>query len=169
MKRKKSNMPIFMGIAAFALVLGIVINVSIPKKVNYEEMSEEELQVAIQDKVDQIENGNLSGMGERDRMEYYLKSFIDEVEASNYEKAYEMLYEEFKNNYFPTLEDFEKYAKKTFPKMSDISYTNFERNGDIYVLWVTISDSLAGKDSAVEMNFVIQEYDLNDFVLSFSV
>ena len=53
--------------------------------------------------------------------------------------------------------------------MFSLEHTNFERNGDVYILWVTMSNPLGGKDSGVEMNFVVQENDLNDFVMSFSV
>ena len=56
-----------------------------------------------------------------------------------------------------------------FPKMISLEHTNIERNGDVYVLWVTLNDPLASKDSGVEMNFVIQENALNDFVISFTV
>ena len=38
---------------------------------------------------------------------------------------------------------------------------NFERNGEIYVLWITIADAINGsKESAKQINFVIS------FVLS---
>ncbi len=53
--------------------------------------------------------------------------------------------------------------------MISLEHTNIERNGDVYVLWVTLNDPLASKDSGVEMNFVIQENALNDFVISFTV
>ena len=80
-----------------------------------------------------------------------------------------MLYDEFKENYFPTLESFEKYAKSKFPKFCSVEYVNVERNGNIYVLWVTIKNALSSDSPILEMNFVVQENDLNDFVMSFSV
>lgn len=169
MKKKKSNMPILMGAAAFIIVLAIVIKVSTPNKTDYANMTEEEFQVAIDEKIESMRDGELGVMGERDRMEYYVKSFIDAIENKEYDEAYDMLYDEFKNNYFPTIDDFENYCLKKFPKFCDVEHTNIERNGDVYVLWVTLSDALAGKQSAVEINFVIQENDLNDFVMSFTV
>lgn len=169
MRKKKSNMSTIIAVASVVVVIAIIISVSRPKTVNYDDMTEEELQMAVQNKIDNMKVSELAGKGERERMEHYVKSFIDAVENKNYEEAYDMLYEDFKNNFFPTLDDFEKYAKNTFPTLCNLEYTNIERNGDVYVLWITLSDSLSGKDSAVEMNFVVQENDLNDFVMSFTV
>jgi hypothetical protein len=162
MRRKKSKIPIVIGAAVVVVVGAVVINSNKSKKVDYSSMSDEELQVAVQEKIDEMEVNNLAGMGERDRMEYYVSSFVKAVENGEYEDAYNMLYEDFRKNYFPTLSSFEEYAKSKFP-------TNFERNGDVYVLWVTLSNPLGSKDSGIEMNFVVQENDLNDFVMSFTV
>lgn len=169
MRKKKSNMSTIIAVASIVVVIAIIISLSRPKTVNYDDMTEEELQIAVQNKIDNMKVSELAGKGERERMEYYVKSFIDAVENKNYEDAYDMLYDDFKNNFFPTLDEFEKYAKNTFPTLCNLEYTNIERNGDVYVLWITLSDTLAGKDSAVEMNFVVQENDLNDFVMSFTV
>lgn len=169
MRKKKSNMSTIIAVASIVVVIAIIISLSRPKTVNYDDMTEEELQIAVQNKIDNMKVSELAGKGERERMEYYVKSFIDAVENKNYEDAYDMLYDDFKNNFFPTLDEFEKYVKNTFPTLCNLEYTNIERNGDVYVLWITLSDTLAGKDSAVEMNFVVQENDLNDFVMSFTV
>ena len=53
--------------------------------------------------------------------------------------------------------------------MFSVEHTNIERNGDTYILWVNIADSLNGKNTKTEYNFVIRENELNDFELSFSV
>ena len=171
MRIKKNNTPIIIGIIIiFAIILLIILNViSNKKKINYSKLSDEELDTVIANKIEDINKSELSNMGERDRMEHYLSEFITAVESGNYETAYQMLYSEFKENYFPSISDFEKYAKGTFPSIIALKNTNIERNGDIYVLWVTISNPLSGKASEKEMNFVIKENDLNDFELSFSV
>ncbi len=170
MKIKKNNKYIYLGIGI--VIILAIISFAIQKKekvIDYNTMTDEEVQIAIQEKIDNINKKNLSELGERDRMEYYVSTFIDAIENKQYEKAYDMLYIDFKNNYFPTLSSFEEYASTKFPKISSLEHTNIERNGDIYVLWVTLSDPLAGKNAQVEMNFVVQENDLNDFVMSFSV
>lgn len=113
---------------------------------------------------------SLQTMEERDRMEYYVGIFLDHIESGEYEKAYSLLYEDFKQNYFPTLESFEQYLPTIFSEMADIKHENIERNGDIYVLWLSITDAINGKPGEEKkMNIVIEENDYNDFAISFSV
>lgn len=112
----------------------------------------------------------LKNMKERDRMEFYCGVFLDYIENEKYEKAYDLLYPEFKNNYFPTLNDFIKYAQNKFSDMLNIEHDNIERNGEVYVMWLYIIDAINGKPGEKEeMKIVIKENDYNDFVLSFSV
>lgn len=170
MKLKKDNKLIIFGIIV-VIILAIIAFVTRERDnaIPYDSMNDEEISKAIEEKISNIEKKELSEKGERDRIEYYLSSFINEIENENYEEAYSMLYDDFKKNYFPTIEQFEEYANTKFPSMFALDYTNIERNGNTYVLWVNMGDPLAGKDSVVEMNFVIRENDLNDFDISFSV
>ena len=176
MKRKKENSKkilFLIGLLFIILLLIIFILTYITKKNNSNIANIEEIEITEEEAKeiqDNVRKEALAEDGERDRMEYYFSEFINAIEAGKYDEAYEMLYDDFKKNYFPALSDFEEYAKKTFPEFISIEHTNFERNGTIYVMWIKMSDALNGtKDSAVELNVVIQEYDLNDFKLSFSV
>lgn len=131
-----------------------------------EELTEEQMEVMEQE----ADTALLQEMEERDRMEYYFGKFLEKIENEEYEKAYGFLYQDFKNTYFPTLEDFTKYVQKTFSEMSDIEHENIERNGDVYVLWIRVGDVLNAKPNEKKpMNIVIKENDYNDFVMSFSV
>jgi hypothetical protein len=115
------------------------------------------------------ETERISSMTERARIEYYATKFLNYVEAENYSEAYNLLNDTYKQNYFPTLSSFEKYAKSNFSKMMNIDYTNFERSGEVYVIWMTITDAInGGPDSGKEINFVVKENSYNDFELSFS-
>lgn len=170
MRIRSSKLPlIILVLIVIMIVLTIIINRIENKPEDYSGMTDEELATAVQAKVDSMELHALGAMEERDRIEYYLGQFIDALEKSKYEKAYNMLNENFRKNYFPTLEDFTTYAKTKFPMMFSIEHTNIERNGNTYILWVNVANSLSGKDTAVEYNFVIRENDLNKYELSFSV
>ncbi len=118
-----------------------------------------------------IMTDKLSNMKERDRMEYYITTFLNYAEDGKYDKAYEMLYENFKTKYFPTELNFKDYAEKHFTSMEDKDFTNIERQDKTYYMWVTIKDVLSGKkdDPGKEYTFVIKENSLNDIELSFSV
>lgn len=112
----------------------------------------------------------LSGLNERDRMEYYCGKYLSYLENKDYEAAYNLLYVEFKKNYFPKYEDFEEYVKKTYPEEWAVEYDDITRQGTIYVLRLKIIDVFGSKEDEKKIQrIVIQENDYNDFVLSFQV
>jgi len=171
MRIRKSNKPIVFAVIILLIIIILIViqNSSKRKKVNYADLSKEELETAVNEKIDKINKIDLSKLNERERAEYYVSTFVASIENKNYETAYEMLYDEFKNNYFPSITDFEEYAKNKFPSMISLDYTNIERNDNIYILWITLSNPLVGKKADKQMNFVVRENDLNDFDISFSI
>lgn len=112
----------------------------------------------------------LEDMTERERMEYYFSEFMEYIESEKYQEAYNLLYPEFKDTYFKTLDDFKKYVNKTYPDFVSFSYNNIERQGEIYVLTITVINPDVNKVEAKKsQRIVIKENDFNDFVLSFQV
>ena len=112
----------------------------------------------------------LSSLGETSRMKYYCGEYIKLLKHQDYEKAYSLLYGEFKENYFPTLESFEKYVKSAYPQMFAVEYDDISRQGDLYVLRLKIIDASSSEQKAeVVQRIVIKEKDYDDFVLSFQV
>ena len=123
----------------------------------------------IEEASNQAELEALYNMSEQERITYYCAEFFKLVDRRNYEDAYELLYSGYKENYFPTQASFTEYMEDYFPDDFSLSYTNFERLGDIYVLWIDVKDTLNGsRGHNFSMNVVIQENDFNDYVLSFS-
>ena len=110
----------------------------------------------------------LKNMGERSRMEFYFGKFITAIEEENYEKAYSYLNENFRNNYFKTVDEFKEYINKQYPDMIGINYDNIERQGDIYVLFIKVFDVLKPSDS-FDLNVVLKESEYNNFEMSFQV
>ena len=155
MKIKGENkVPIIIAIGVIIVVVLVVKDFKDrDQSTNYNNLTSEEITAAVNNEIATMEINTLSTMDERE----------------DYEKAYSMLYDDFKKNYFPNLSSFEEYAKNKLPKVVSFEHTNFERNGDYYILWITMSDPLSGKGSERKMNFVVKENDLNDFVISFSV
>ena len=111
----------------------------------------------------------LKELNERDRMEYYFSEFISYIKDENYSKAYELLYPEFKENYFKTQEEFRDYVRKIYPKSIAFSYNDIQRQGYVYVLIIDVIDPTQKSDAKKSQRIVIQENDFNDFVLSFQV
>lgn len=167
MKFKKNKKNII--ILIIILVLLILINaiVQITSK-DTEELTDEEI---LEKHESEVAISKLSEEDEQKRIEYYLMEFIEAIEKRNWNKAYEMLYDDFKYNYFSTEDSFEEYCKLYFPNMMEIENNNIERINNIYVLETTINDLINGNKSTgkIGLYFVIRENDFNDFDISFSV
>lgn len=174
-KKKEESMMWF--IVIIVLLLFAIIGNSIFNK------KDKKISIDVSNKTEQVENvqeeqtnenkeiiAKLKKMKERDRMEFYFSTFLSYVEDGEYEKAYDLLNEDYKSNYFPTIEDFETYVDKKFSDMTSIKHDNIERIGDMYVLWIYISDAINGKpNEEEEMKIVIKENDFFDFEMSFSI
>ena len=111
----------------------------------------------------------LSGYNERDRMEFYCGEYFRHILKGEYDAAYNLLYSEFKQQYFPTVEAFEEYAKKTYPTSFALDYDDITRQGDIYVLRLIILDMDGTKETEKTQRVVIKENSYNNYVISFQV
>ena len=112
----------------------------------------------------------LKSMKERERMEYYFSEFMEYIENAKYQEAYDLLYPEFRDKYFKTLDDFKKYVNKTYPDFVSFSYNDIDRQGYIYVLTITVINPDVDKTEAKKsQRIVVKENNFNDFVLSFQV
>lgn len=165
MKIKKNKKII---ILISALMILIIANLILSVFTKKEEVTIPE---TIEAKENELAISELSEKGELGRTEQYLSKFIGEIEDKNFDKAYDLLYDEFKDNYFETKSTFEEYCKKYFPELMDVQVDNIERINNIYVLETTINDLINGQieNGKISMYFVIRENNLNDFDLSFSM
>ena len=138
-------------------------------------ISEEEQELSKEAVLAKQENeaiiSNLSKENESDRVKTYLSTFIGNIENQKWVEAYELLYDEFKNNYFKSEDSLKKYCDLYFPKMMEVTIDNIERVNNIYVIEAKINDLINGNlnEGQFGIYFVIRENALNDFDLSFSV
>ena len=123
----------------------------------------------IEENTNQLEIEDLKDKDERTRMQQYCGKFIRYIESKDYDKAYALLYPDFKNNYFKTVEDFKKYAEEKFPStLIAVEYNNIERQGQYYILFTTIKTPLDSSYS-MDQKFILIENGFNDFKVSFDV
>ena len=169
MKKNKNNKKaiaiLIIAIAVIIIILSIVLAVikNKNKQVDQAILDKEAAQIYNDTMINQLAN-----MTEMQRMKTYAANFIEHVEKKDYNAVYEVLYSEFKENYFRTLTEFENYCKDYFPVIFNVEYNNIERLDNIYVLETTITD-LVDMDRTFGMYIVIRENALNDYDISFSV
>ncbi|MBR2289192.1 MAG: hypothetical protein IJ867_00860 [Clostridia bacterium] len=169
-KNKKKNKYIVPIVIAVLVVLILFIAVVVMKKENVpEEQKLAEIEQKYQEQVEQDTKKYLSTSNELERMQFYCADFFKLINSKKYEEAYQLLNEDYQENYFPTLANFKKYFEEYFPSKVGLSYTNIERLGEIYVLNVGVKDALNGSGGhSFSMYVVIKENALNDYELSFS-
>lgn len=120
---------------------------------------------------DQNRDALVASLNERQRMQTYFGRYLSYIESGDYESAYNLLYDGFKQNYFPTLKDFETYAQNNYPANMVVEYINIERQGTIFILTIKIRNALNDntQTDVPEQQIVVTENDVNDFKLSFEV
>lgn len=153
-------------IVAILVIIVLIILTEINKSKNNKTsaISEQE------DNEEIVENSitsNISKMSEEDRIESYIGEFISLIEEKNYSQAYNKLNANFKNNYFKTVEDFEKYAESKYPSNPNIEYSSIERIGEIYLIQTKITDVIDSNFQEVSQKFVVRENGANDYTISF--
>ena len=123
---------------------------------------------------EQYENGN-----EEVKVQMNINKFILMINNQDYEAAYNLLDDNFKNNYFKTLEDFKRYVKIKMYRYNDFDIQRFSVNGNIYVcetdIWDytggTYVDETKGTNSGYiyEWTFYMQLGENKDFKISFEI
>ena len=124
---------------------------------------------------EQYENGN-----EEVKVQMNINKFILMINNQDYEAAYNLLDDNFKNNYFNTLEEFIDYVKVYMYKYNNLELRNFNVNGNVYICDVTLTDATNGKyidetkgtggsGYLLERTFYIQLTGDKDFKISFEM
>lgn len=98
-----------------------------------------------------------------------IQKFFEAINHQDYTYAYSKLDETFKNNNFKTIAEFEAYMKKNFFGKNKLAAGKVEKQGNIYLYDINMSDA-TGKDTTIKKkNFVMQLKEGTDFVMSFEV
>lgn len=165
MKNKKTILTIMVICIILAVIITLII-LSI-KKDNKPEPNvtpSNHIETAEEKNAREIEE--LKGMGEASRMKFYVSKYISYIEEGDYESAYNLLYDEFKQSYFKTQEEFTAYVKNKYSDIITLDYEKTERLGPYYVVTVNFKDLINDTKNYTQL-FVLKENGFNDFVLSF--
>lgn len=90
------------------------------------------------------------------------------INDKSYYYVYNFLTTEFKNTYFKSLDDFERYAKEKFFENNRIEYKNFEEQNGIYIYTIEIHNK-NNEEESIEKTIIMKLNDGTDFEMSFNV
>ena len=168
--KKHKNISLFLIlviILAIAIIAMLVYNIA--TKDNYDNQNK-----IVHDTVTgEVISGELLeiyNMTETERIKHYFKLYTDALQSNEYEKAYNMLDDKFKNNYFKTLESFKNYVSIKYSPIISVTYDEFTRLGNYYVLDLTFLDLFTSTDGNLigkKQKFIIHETDYNKYTISF--
>ncbi len=120
------------------------------------------------DNIESARNEKVGNLPEASRIKTYIGQYFTKIQSQEYNDAYNMLFEKFKNNYFKTEQEYEKYAKNKYPQNIVIKYGSMDREGELYIITVNIIDGLNTSNS-FQQQIVVQETDLYNYYISFQV
>lgn len=168
----KKNTKVILIIAISVLVVLLLIIIGIRNNIKKQEQQNKN-EVVVDNRTEEQKSNELvsklKSVSESERIRIYLGQYFKNIESKKYEEAYNVLYPQYKTNYFPTLESFKKYIEeKKYPDLLAINYNDIYMQGKYYIVEVTITDFL-GKNSTFKESekLIIQENDYNDYYISF--
>ena len=100
------------------------------------------------------------------KVQFNIQKFFDAINDGDYAYTYNKLDQTYRNNNFPTQVDFENYMKTTFYAYNKLGYTSYEKNGDLYIYKMVITNREESTQT-IEKQFVVKLLEGTDFVMSF--
>ena len=98
-----------------------------------------------------------------------IRNIFTMLDNQDYEQVYSHLDNTFKQNNFPTIEQFEEYARNTFFETNYLGEMRAIQQGNIYVITVPYKERASAAAEERQKIFFMQLLDGTDFVMSFNV
>ena len=96
-----------------------------------------------------------------------IKRFFMGIDAKNYGYSYSVLSGSFKDNKYPSKNDFINYAKQNFFEENQIEYISYEKENSVYIYKIKITDATGKSTEEKEFNIILKLNQGTDFEMSF--
>lgn len=108
-----------------------------------------------------------SKSSEAEKVILNIKRFFMGIDDKNYGYSYSVLAESFKNNKYPTKNDFVNYAKQNFFEQNEIEYISYEKENGVYIYKIKLTDATGKSSGEREFNIILKLNSGTDFEMSF--
>lgn len=108
-------------------------------------------------------------LSEEQKVKTNVEKFVKMLNSKNYNQAYKVLNQEFKQNYFKTQINFEKYIKNSFFDDNMLGIKSIKKQGSVYMCETNIKESLSSAARSIDKTFVILLKDNGAFEISFNI
>ena len=103
-----------------------------------------------------------------ERAQMNIDKFVNMLNTRDFQNIYDNLFTQgFKQNAFPTLEDFKNFAKNTFFKYNKVNYMEFGNQGNILTYRIELLDKTGNYDGSIIADIIMQIEDNYNFKISF--
>lgn len=96
-----------------------------------------------------------------------IKKFFMGIDDENYGYSYSVLSEAFKNNNYPTKNDFVNYAKSNFFNQNEVEYVSYKKQNDLYIYEIKLKDATGNNKEEKTFNIILKLNSGTDFEMSF--
>lgn len=102
------------------------------------------------------------------RVQLNIDKFVKMINSKDYNNLYNLLDEEFRNNKFKSVDNFEKFIKNNFYEYNKVTFNKFSNEGEIYIYEITLKNKLDKNDTSEKnVNIIMKLLDNYNFVMSF--
>ena len=98
-----------------------------------------------------------------------VKRFFMGIDDKNYGYSYSVLSSEFKNNKYPSKDEFIKFAKQNFFEKNEIEYISYEEENGLYIYKIKLTDATGNSSDEREFNIILKLNSGTNFEMSFGV
>lgn len=106
----------------------------------------------------------------RDRGILNIEKFFSMINIQDYQSAYEVLDENFKQTNFKTEADFENYMKNKVFRYNKVNYQTYnDEISGIYIYHMILSDATGKSQNQIEFSIVMKLLEETNFVMSFTI
>lgn len=97
-----------------------------------------------------------------------IKRFFMGIDDKNYGYSYSVLSESFKNNKYPTKNDFVKYVEQNLFEKNEIEYVSYKKQNGLYIYKIIITDATGESNEEKSLNIIVKLNSGTDFEMSFA-
>lgn len=112
-------------------------------------------------------NEEYAKANEQKKVMMNIDKFIQMINVRDYKTSYELLSEGFKNNYFKTIQEYEKYMKEKMFTYNNVEYNKFTTLNNTYSYRLTLKDKTGVNLESKSFNIVMKLKEGTDFEISF--
>lgn len=108
-----------------------------------------------------------NSLSNEDKVKADIHIFVQMINTKDYTNAYNLFTDGFKQKYFKTVEDFEKYIKGYWFNYNIEVSAQIEQKGDVYMCTVTLKDGAGNAANSGTKEINVQLKDDINFAISF--